>query len=325
MQNGNNSLELQGIEYMHILITGSASHIGKACIPVLLDDTRVKKITGIDLLPSGIRHANYEEHAIDIRSKELEKHFTHVDAVIHFAFVVNNGLLAHRRCDREYIRNINVNGSKNVFQLAATSKTRTIIHFSSAIVYGLSASNPAYIEETQPLRPVRDFYYSEDKVAVEQFLDEFEKQHSAMRIVRFRPHIVLGQHTQPLIKTLLSQPFHFLFPDPQPLTQCISEMDVVSAVQQALVLDVNGSFNLATDQVASFHWIHKHLHKYSLPLPFNVARLGHQLSWHYTGRFGDPAWLESMKYPLTISNEKAKQALQWSPTLNLFECLDATL
>jgi UDP-glucose 4-epimerase len=310
---------------MNLLITGCASHIARTLIPVLLDDSRVTRIIGVDLNSSAISHSNYQEHNVDIRSEQLEKYFADIDAVIHLAFITDSGLLGERRFDRDYIRDINVNGSKNVFQLATAHQVKSLIHFSSAIVYGMSADNPQFLEETQPLKPVSDFYYSEDKVAVEQWIDEFEQLYPAQRIVRLRPHIVLGQYAQPLLKSMLSQPFHFMFPDPQPLTQCISEMDVATAVLQSLFLDVNGSFNLATDQVASFHWIHKHLHNYSLPIPFALAQQAHKLSWRYSGRFGDPAWFACMKYPLTISNDKAKQELNWKPTLDLFECLEATL
>ena len=308
---------------MKILVTGSASHLAKTCVPYLLEDSRIQKIIGIDLKTSPTNHPKYEEHVADIRSEEIEKYFANTDAVIHFAFVTNNGALADRRLDREYIRDIN--GSENVFRLAATQNVKILVHVSSAIVYGMSPDNPAFIDESHNLKVMDGFYYSEDKVAVENYLDAFEKQHPSLRVARLRPHVVLGQHTQPLIKSMLKQPFHFMFPDPQPLTQCISETDVACALQQSLFLEVSGAFNLATDQVASFHWIHKHLHNFSLPIPFAIAKQSHRLAWKYTGRYGDPAWLECMSHPLTISNEKAKQALNWTPTLNLFECLEATV
>lgn len=310
---------------MNILITGSASHLAKTCIPVLLDDSRIDKLIGIDLLPSSISHPGFEEHIMDIRSDQLAQYFSNIDAVIHLAFIVDNGLLGTRRFDREYIRDVNVIGSQNVFKLAETNQIKNIIHVSSAIVYGMSQDTPQFIDEAQPLKTVEGFYYSEDKVALEKWLDDFEKQHSDMRIVRLRPHIVLGQYAQPHLKTVLNQPFHFMFPDPQPLIQCISEVDVATAIQNALFSDTSGSFNLATDQVSSFHWIHKHLHNFSLPLPFSVASSAHRLAWKYSTRFGDPAWLECMRYPLTLANDKAKQELDWQPTLDLFQCLEATV
>jgi len=310
---------------MKIIVTGCASHVAQACLPVLLDDPRIKKITGIDLKPSTIRHSNYQEHIADIRSNDLTRHFVDIDAVIHLAFIVNNGLLGKQRFDREYIRDVNVAGSRNIFQLAAEHNVKTLVHFSSAIVYGMSAENPPFIDESHALNSLRNFYYSEDKVAVEQYLDEFEKLHTQIRVLRLRPHVVLGQHTQPLVKTLLNLPFYFLFPDPQPLTQCVSEMDVASAMLQSLFSDAHGGFNLATDQVASFHLIQKHLRNYALPVPYQLARFFHRAAWRYTGRYGDPGWLECMQYPLTIDNEKAKRELKWKPTLDLFECLDATV
>ncbi|MCI0507135.1 MAG: NAD-dependent epimerase/dehydratase family protein [Gammaproteobacteria bacterium] len=310
---------------MKVLVTGCASHLARACLPVLLDDPRIHHISGIDLKPSGVSHGKYREHLLDIRSNDIAQHLAGIDAIIHLAFVVNNGNLGKQRFDRDYIRSVNVEGSKHVFELAAKQGVRTIIHLSSAIVYGMAKDNPQFITEDRPLKPVSGFYYAEDKVAVEQWLDQFEQQHAALRVVRFRPHVILGENTQPLVKALLRQPCHFMFNDPQPLTQCVSEVDVATAIMQGLVKDVRGSFNLATDEVASLHLIQQHLRGYSLPLPFALAKQIHQWAWRFTGRFGDPAWLDCLQYSLTIDNEKAKRELDWRPKLNLFECLDAAV
>lgn len=310
---------------MNILLTGCASRLAATCLPMLLDDTRIHQITGIDIKASKISHDKYREHLIDIRSNELARHYVDIDAVIHFAFVSNNGSLGKQRFDRETIRSVNVDGSKHVFELAAEHGVKTLIHLSSAIVYGMDDNNPAFISEEQALKPVTGLYYSEDKVAVEKLLDEYEREQPQVRVVRLRPHVILGQHPQQLVKLLLNWPYNFSFDDPQPLTQCISEVDVATALVQALFLDVHGSYNLATDQVASLHLIQKHLHNYTLPLPFGLVRQLHSLAWRYTGRYGDPGWIDCLPHSLTIDNEKAKRDLQWAPTLNLFECLDATI
>jgi len=310
---------------MNILLTGCASRLAATCLPMLLDDARVHQIIGVDIKASSISHGNYREHLIDIRSNDLARYFVDIDAVIHFAFAGNTGSLGRQRFDREYIRNVNVDGSKRVFDLAAEHGVTTLIHLSSAIVYGMDDNNPAFISEEQGLKPVTGFYYSEDKVAVEQLLDEYEREQSQVRVVRLRPHVILGQHPQRLVKTLLSWPYYFSLDDPQPLMQCISEVDVATALIQALFLDVHGSYNLATDQVASLHLVQKHLHNFTLPLPFGLVKQLHSLAWRFTGRYGDPGWIYCLPHSLTIDNEKAKHDLQWAPTLNLFECLDATI
>lgn len=310
---------------MKLIITGCASRLANASLSVLLNDERVKIITGLDIKPSSISHPHFHFHTADVRNNDLATHFVDADAVLHLAFIDDNGLLGRRRFDRDYIRSVNVAGTQNVARLAAEHGVKTLICVSSAIVYGFSRDNPPFVTEDQPLKTVDRFYYAEDKVAVEQWLDEFEHQQPNLRIVRLRPHCILGEHAQPLITALLKQPFHLVFKDPQPLVQCVSEMDVADALLKALFSDVAGAFNLATDQVASLYLVQQHLHRYSPPLPYALVKRLHRLAWRYTSRYGDPGWFEGMQYSLTVSNDKAKQELGWSPTLDLFDCLDATV
>lgn len=310
---------------MNILITGSASHLAGACLPQMFDDPRVTKVTGLDLKPAMTKHPAFHSHVADIRDPAIEHHFRNAEAVIHLAFINQSGVLGKQRCDREYIRSVNVAGTQHVCQLAARHGVNTLVYLSSAIVYGLSGQNPQFMREDQPLHAVEGFYFAEDKVAVEQWLDQFEARQRTLRIVRLRPHFILGPHSQPLLKALLRQPFHLNFRDPQPLLQGVADVDVAGAMRQALFSDARGAFNLATDQVASFYLIQKHLHRYSPALPFSLARTLHQLAWRYSGSYGDPGWFDGMRHSLTIANDKAKQELHWSPTLDLFECLDGTL
>ncbi|MGD8569252.1 MAG: NAD-dependent epimerase/dehydratase family protein [Gammaproteobacteria bacterium] len=310
---------------MKLLITGCASRLANASLPVLLNDQRVKNITGLDVKPSSMSHPRFQFHTADVRDNDLAAYFVDTDAVIHLAFIDDNGLLGRQRFDRDYIRSVNVAGTQNVTRLAAEHKIKTLICVSSAIVYGFSRDNPPFVTEDQPLQSVSNFYYAEDKVAVEQWLDEFEQHRPDMRIVRLRPHCILGQHTQPLVTALLKQPFHLVFKDPQPLLQCVSETDVAGALQRALFSDATGAFNLATDQVASLFLVQQHLHRFSPPLPYAFARHLHRIAWHYTGRYGDPGWFEGMQFSLTVANDKAKRELGWFPTLDLFDCLDATI
>ncbi len=107
--------------------------------------------------------------------------------------------------------------------------------------------------------------------------------------------------------------------------QCVSEGDVATAISLALFSDACGAFNLATDEVASLYLIQKHLHSFSPPLPYRLARHLHRFAWRHSGRLGDPHWFNSLQYSLTLANDKAKQELNWTPTLNLFDCLDATV
>lgn len=107
--------------------------------------------------------------------------------------------------------------------------------------------------------------------------------------------------------------------------QCVSETDVAGAIQNALFSKARGAFNLATDQVTSLYLAQQHLHRYSPPVPYALATRLHRLAWRYTGRYGDPGWLDAMQYSLTIANDRARNELGWVPTLDLFDCLDVTI
>jgi len=336
---------------MNVLVTGSAACLAKVLIPRLLDHDSISQVIGVDLRQSTLQHPKYQEHILDIRSPQLAGLLTTTDTVIHLAFIVNSGTLGAQRFDLDHIYSNNVEGSCNVFELARQQKVASIIHLSSAVVYGIngavdsgtvdnrtvnngtadgnvntSTNNPSYMTESQPLQSIPGFHYSEHKVAVEQWLDAFETLPHAPRVVRLRPHAILGENAQPLLKQLLAQPFSFSFPDPQPLTQCVWEQDVATAIVNAALNDnVHGSYNLATDEVASFHFIHHHVHKYSIPMPHALLKQLHKFCWRYTGALGEPGWMASMQQGLTVDNAKAQQDLSWRPTLNLFECLDATL
>ena len=310
---------------MKILLTGSASHLATATLPFLLDNDNIKQIIGVDLKPPTIQHKKYQHYIGDIRSDSIATHMQDIDALIHMAFIVDSGSLDKNRVNRDYIRQVNVDGTKHVFNLAFKNNVAAIIHLSSAVVYGGDSGDSRFVDETASLQKIPGFYYSEDKVDIEVWLNEIEQNNNITRIIRFRPHIILGQHIQPLVRRILKQPFYVMFPDPQPLTQCVWEGDVALAIEKALFSKATGAFNLASHEVTSFRMIQQHIHNYALPMPYSLFRKCHALLWKSTGRFGDPAWVSCMKLSFTLDNQKAKQELDWQPSLNLFDCLDATI
>ena len=307
---------------MRVMVTGCASQLAKVLLPRLFRETLIDEVIGIDLRPSHISHDKYSEQQMDIRAPEILKLLNDVDAVIHLAFVVISEQLGKERNNRELIRDINVNGSIHVFESAHQAGVNTLLYMSSAVVYGLFADNPAYMNEQHPLRAVPGFAYAEDKVAVDQWIQEFSAKNPQIRTLWFRPHIIIGSDAQPLLLKTLHTPVFLSQKDPQPLTQLIWEEDVVDAIMLGLLGKARGCFNLAVDSVISFRNIQQYLHPRCLPIPYALARSIHALAWKFTGRYAEPQWLEAMRFSLSIDNEKAKQELNWHPSLDMLECLD---
>ncbi len=282
---------------MRIFLTGSASHLARACLPLLCADTRVTSIVGIDLRPAIFSHSKFQHHRCDMRSTDIRKLMQTCDALVHCAWRVLRGNMPERE-----MRDINVGGTRNVFDIAAACAIQRFIHISSAAVYG-SGEN---IDEAAARRPLPNFLYAQHKLEVEDYL-----AHAFPQALCLRPHIILGPHCQTLLKLLLRLPFYPAYPDPQARLQCVHEDDVARAVQLALFSTRAGFFNLASDDSFSFKAALLQRRPYALPLPFRASQTVLNIAWRTMGFGGEPAWLAGMRTPLTLECRRAQRELYW--------------
>lgn len=306
---------------MKLLVTGSASHLARVLLPRLCEDPRVEQVVGLDLRAGDYRHPRFTEHRLDVRDRRVADHLAGCDTVIHMAFVVIPGGLGRRRHDRALIRDINVGGSRNVAERARAAGVRHFIQLSSAAVYGAWPDNPERLDEARPRRANPGFAYAEDKQAVEDWLDEYEQHADAPRVVRLRPHVILGPQAQPLLRFLLRQPTYPRLPEPQPLTQCVWEEDVVEAILAAVFSASRGAFNLGAEPALPFRDMIRHRHgRHGFGLPYALWRAVHRGLWRFTGAFGEPGWMEGMHHSLAVDSSRAHRELGWRPR-DTFACL----
>ncbi len=308
---------------MKLVVTGAASHLAGALLPELFAHPDIHQITGIDLKPARFAHPKYRHQRRDIREPGLEPLFSGADGVIHLAFVVLRSQLGRQRHNRELVRSINVNGSIHVFEAALRQRVGVIVHLSSAAVYGAWPDNPRRIDEDWPRRVMHGFSYAEDKNAVEDWLDHHEGHYPDTRIVRLRPHAILGPHGQPFLAALLRQPCYPAFPPPAPLTQCVWEDDVVAAIIASLLRPVRGAFNLAAEPAMSFEAMLRLRHRWVIPVPFTWLRWLQRRLWRFSALLEEPGWLDGMPYSLALNCRRAEQNLSWHPRLDTVACLQA--
>lgn len=305
---------------MRIVVTGASGCLGLPLVRQLCDDPAVHQVVAIDLRPNPISHPKLRDYLQDIRD-DLSQHLEHADCLIHCAFVVMPSSLGRRYRDRALMREINLHGTIKLFTRASEMGIKHIIHLSSAAVYGAWPDNPSQMDEQQPLRPMPGFAYAEDKVAVERWLDHFELQPDTPPVARLRPHVILGPHAQPVLRFLLKQPSYPRLREPQPLTQCLWETDVVSAILAAMHQRASGAFNLAADPPLSFRDMQHLRHRHPIALPYSLLRGLHLTLWRFTGVAGEPGWFAAMRHPLAVSSEKARQQLGWQPIMDTYQCL----
>lgn len=298
---------------MKILVTGSSSHLAQALLPRLLAHPGITKVVGLDWRINTLRHPRYRHVLMDMRAAEVEKIMKGMDAVIHLGFVVLQRDLGERRHDRAWMRDININGSANVFACAGRAGVPRLIHCSSAAVYDLATPYKGALPESHPRRALEGFDYAEDQVAVEDRLDTFEAEHPETQVIRLRPQAIVGPHAQPFVNQLLASRFYPKLPDPQPLRQCVHEDDVVQAIELALTTAARGAFNLAPVDSRSFRDSRPLLHRSPLALSLVTIRTLLSLGWKFFRLGTAPSWLQGIHFNLVLHSRRARKELGWQP------------
>ena len=165
---------------LKVAVTGASGYLGRMVIARLESEPAVQSILGLDVRPPAYTGKKLEFRAADVRTADFVRDFQGLDAVYHLAFVVAE------RHDKNETRQVNIAGTRNVFEAAITAGVSKVIYSSSTTAYGAHPDNPLGFDESQPLRPNTDSYYSSDKVAVEQFAVEFFRAHPGVQFTVLR-------------------------------------------------------------------------------------------------------------------------------------------
>ena len=284
---------------MRVFLSGAASHLAQVLLPKLCAQAEVSAVLGIDLQASNFSHPKFTQHMADIRNPEIAQWMPGHDALVHLAFVVLRGKMAAMT-----MHDINVQGTRQLFEAAHHAGIARMVHLSSAAVYGDGKN----LTENAAFRPLPGLLYARHKAQVETWMDE-----AFPEAVRLRPHIILGPHCQPLLAKILRQPCYVTLDEPQPPLQCVHEEDVAQAIIASLLRPASGPINLAAPGSYSFKQAIQQRHTHPLSISFSAAKMALSLTWRLTGFGGEPAWLDGIRHPLTLDCSRATQVLAWQP------------
>ncbi len=321
-----------------VAVTGPTGDIGKSVVRALEAEDGVERIIGMARRPfdpaeHGWKRAEYRQG--DILSREsLDELFSGVDVVVHLAFVIFG---SHAET-----REVNLEGTRNVFGAAVAAGAKRLVYTSSVAAYGFPDVEGRLTEDIEP-RGLDRFYYSAQKGELEGVLAE-AIDGTDVEAYLLRPCVVAGRDAPTLVEQLVDA-FRLggrlrsigrvvgslpgvapVLPDPGVPFQLVHHDDVASAIVAAVLgRGEPGPYNLAADDDLSVRELAGALGWHSVPIPKAGVAAAAEVVARVPKLPAEMAWIEAFRRPVLMDCSRARTQLGWSPQHTSRETLDETV
>ena len=288
---------------LRIAITGASGYIAGRLIHQLQDCSGVSHILATDIRPPGTQFSDKVKLAHwDVAESRSDIFSSHrIDTVIHLAYILNPA----RR--KTYARRVNVTGTENVLEASREAGVKHVVYLSSASVYGAHADNPTLLTETDPVRPIEGFQYSEDKVAAESRLLEFAARNPEAIVTILRACPVMGPNASNFIANAFRKPVLPAIGSADPPMQFLHEDDLVLTLARCLKLRPRGIYNVAGDGTIPWSEMVSMMERPLIRLPAPIWYFFTSAAWRLRLQSDSPACgLDFIRHRWTASAEKIK-------------------
>ena len=290
---------------MKFVVTGGAGFIGNNICELLLD--KGHQVSVIDNFNTGKEENltsienKIEIHRIDIRDKDVIKSvMDNVDGVFHQAALAN--VYESFSKTEEYF-DVNVNGTKNIFEIAKEYKMK-VVFASSSSVYG--EVNKIPINENFEKNPIHP--YGQTKLECERLAEQFSKE--GTKIIGLRYFNVYGKGQNDAYAGVITKFLNNIKQDKSPeifgdgtqTRDFVFVKDVAYANFCAMMSNVDfGFFNVGCNESISILELAEMM----------IEKSGKQLK----PKFKDPLKGDAKVSLADISN--ANEKIQWHPEYKL--------
>ena len=311
-----------------VAVTGPTGDLGIAMVSALERSRRVRRVVGMARRPfdpreRGWKKTEYRQGDVtDAASvRDLVKG---ADVVVHLAFAILSA--------SDATRELNVEGSRRVFEEAARTGVERICYASSVAAYGFHDDNPDWLTEDVPPRGSPEHPYSDQKAEVEKVLAQVLLRRRRTVAYAFRPCIVAGPSAQTLIeeipfyrasdampevaaRLLASVPvIRPVIPDPGVRFQLVHEDDVASAFLAGVAgRGEPGPYNLAGRGTLTLADLAGALGWYSVPVPELALDATAEVLTRLPLAPDSFSWIHSLRKPVLMRTDRAQRELGWRP------------
>ena len=322
-----------------VAVTGPTGALGKALIDALEKDDSIDRVIGMARRPfdpseRGWTKLEYRQGDVTERGS-VDDLVKGADVVVHLAFIILG--------DADAAREVNIDGSRNVFEATFEAGAERLIYTSSVAAYGFHEDNPEILDEEVPPRGSPEHYYSAQKADVEGLLQKM-MQGRATEVFVFRPCIVAGAEATELIEEIpyvkigeklpdglrnvvsnipLLRP---VIPDPGVPFQLVHVDDVADAIGRAVRGGVvPGTYNLAADGEITVDDLAHALGWYSVPVPEIAIDTTAKIVSRLPYMPPQASWINAVRVPVLMDTSKARRNLGWQPKHDALDTLADTI
>ena len=252
-----------------ILVTGVSTYWGGRLARALETNPAIEAIIGVDSKEPTRELIRTEYVKVGDEHGLIEKivRAARIDTVVDTRLVVDS--VRGPGGDRpESAHENNVIGTLNILAAcsAADSPVRKLVFKGSAHWYGCEQDDPAFFAESMSRRHRPKTAIERDVVEAEAAIDEFRRQRSDAVVSVLRFVNVLGGEVDTSHVRLFALPLVPMIAGFDPRYQFVDEVDVVHALEQVVVRDLPGIYNVAGDGVLALSETISLLGKRPLPV-----------------------------------------------------------
>jgi UDP-glucose 4-epimerase len=313
-----------------VAVTGPTGEIGAPFIRALERSREVGRIVGMarrpfDAASQGWKRTEYRQGDVLDRAA-VDGLVDGADVVVHLAFIVVKASSG--------TSDINVEGSRNVFEAAVAAGAKRLVYSSSVAAYGYPDLDGPIAEDV-PARGDDHHPYSAHKAEVERVLEQALAGGETQPWV-FRPCIVAGPEAPMLIDQArwterLPSPLRelagqlALLPDPGVPFQLVHHDDVATALRAGVLGRGDpGAYNLAGPGEVTFSDLAEALGYRAFPVPSVAVQAAADILARLPFVPAEATWLEAVRRPSLMDTSKARRLLRWRPRYDARETLAQT-
>ena len=307
---------------MKILITGVSGYLGYELAKKLSSH----QIIGIDIkkfrseFPKHVKFINKS-----ILEPDLESVFAQIapDICIHLAWTVTP---VHKKYLQKALE-LDYTGTQKIFYYCKSTQVKHIIFMSSTLAYGALKDNPEILTEESPLRAKKSFHYAYNKRIVEnEIVQGFIRENPSIKVTVIRAPGFLGPTVKNYVSGILKSKFlPVMIGGRQTPIQFLHIKDLLDVFELVIDKEIAGTYNVAPSDTLLMKEIPNHLKGIKIYLPEFLARLGVSILWFFHFYKTPSSYLDFVRYPFLVSNDKIRKDLGWKPQYSTKDAIESLI